>query len=300
MTRQRSDPVDRVRQHGAGARARLARYGPRRERHSGRRPGGGVARRRGRARCRGTRGGRGGAGAAPTSSCSRSSRISSRAVLPTLRAAAARGRCVSFDRGRQDDRARSARVSPRNAAIVRAMPNTPAAIGKGMTALVANAAVSGAQRALCGELLAAVGAVAWLDDERHMDAVTAISGSGPAYVFLLIECLEQAAIDLGLDAALAKQLAHRDRGGRRRIRGRGGRGGSRAAPARDEPERHDSGGARRADGRARHARAAGACRRARPRSAAASSRRCRRGKCRDTTTKSSRSGACSSTRFAAR
>jgi len=76
-----------------------------------------------------------------------------------------------------------------------------------MTALVANPAVSSAQRALCGDLLAAVGAVAWLDDERHMDAVTAISGSGPAYVFLLIECLEQAAIDLGLDAGLAKQLA---------------------------------------------------------------------------------------------
>ena len=77
------------------------------------------------------------------------------------------------------------------------MPNTPAAIGEGMTALVANAAVSSAQRALCGELLAAVGAVAWLDDERHMDAVTAISGSGPAYVFLLIECLERAAVELG-------------------------------------------------------------------------------------------------------
>jgi pyrroline-5-carboxylate reductase len=87
------------------------------------------------------------------------------------------------------------------------MPNTPAAIGKGMTALVANGAVTPAQRVQCGDLLAAVGAVAWLDDERHMDAVTAISGSGPAYVFLLIECLEQAAIDLGLDAVLAKQLA---------------------------------------------------------------------------------------------
>jgi pyrroline-5-carboxylate reductase len=92
-------------------------------------------------------------------------------------------------------------------AVVRAMPNTPAAVGQGITALVANAGVSAAQRALCGELLAAVGAVAWLDDETHMDAVTAISGSGPAYVFLLIECLEQAAIDLGLKAALAKQLA---------------------------------------------------------------------------------------------
>jgi pyrroline-5-carboxylate reductase len=94
-----------------------------------------------------------------------------------------------------------------DSAIVRAMPNTPAAIRKGMTALVANTAVSAAQRALCGELMAAVGSVAWLDDERHMDAVTAISGSGPAYVFLLIECFERAAIELGLDAALAKQLA---------------------------------------------------------------------------------------------
>ena len=93
------------------------------------------------------------------------------------------------------------------AAVVRGMPNTPAAIGKGMTALVANAAVSSGQRALCSDLLAAVGAVAWLDDERDMDAVTAISGSGPAYVFLLIECFEQAATELGLDASLAKQLA---------------------------------------------------------------------------------------------
>src|SRR6185295_13062208 len=93
------------------------------------------------------------------------------------------------------------------AAVVRAMPNTPAAIGKGMTALVANAAVTADQRALCTGLMAAVGTVAWLDDERHMDAVTAVSGSGPAYVFLLIECLERAAVDLGLAPALARQLA---------------------------------------------------------------------------------------------
>ncbi len=92
-------------------------------------------------------------------------------------------------------------------AIVRAMPNTPAAIGQGMTALAANAAVTPAQRTLCTELLSAVGAVAWLDDERHMDAVTGVSGSGPAYVFLLIECLERAALDVGLDPKLAKQLA---------------------------------------------------------------------------------------------
>lgn len=113
-----------------------------------------------------------------------------------------------------------------DAAIVRAMPNTPAAIGKGMTALVANAAVSREQRALCGELLAAVGSVAWLDDERHLDAVTAVSGSGPAYVFLLIECLEQAAVELGLDAALAKQLALATVAG----------AGAYAAAAREAPE----------------------------------------------------------------
>jgi pyrroline-5-carboxylate reductase len=93
------------------------------------------------------------------------------------------------------------------AAVVRAMPNTPAAIGRGITVLVANPVVSSEQRALCTDLLSAVGAVAWIDDERHMDAVTAVSGSGPAYVFLLIECLEQAGRELGLEAALARQLA---------------------------------------------------------------------------------------------
>ena len=127
-------------------------------------------------------------------------------VLPECSAAAARGAAfLSIVAGKT--LAQIAAALGAAEAVVRAMPNTPAAIGKGMAALVANAAVSAAQRALCGELLAAVGAVAWLDDERHMDAVTAISGSGPAYVFLLIECLEQAALELGLDAALARQLA---------------------------------------------------------------------------------------------
>jgi pyrroline-5-carboxylate reductase len=76
-----------------------------------------------------------------------------------------------------------------------------------MTGLAANGAVTPAQRALCAELLAAVGEIAWLADEAQMDAVTAVSGSGPAYVFLLVECLERAGRELGLDAALAKQLA---------------------------------------------------------------------------------------------
>ena len=127
-------------------------------------------------------------------------------VLPSCAAPAARGAVVlSFAAGKTMAEIGAALGS--GAAVVRAMPNTPAAIGQGIAALVANGAASREQRELCGELLAAVGAVAWLDDETHMDAVTAISGSGPAYVFLLIECLEQAAVDLGLPAALARQLA---------------------------------------------------------------------------------------------
>jgi pyrroline-5-carboxylate reductase len=94
-----------------------------------------------------------------------------------------------------------------SAAVVRAMPNTPAAIAQGMTVLTANRAATDEQRALCSELLSAVGAVAWIDDERQMDAVTAVSGCGPAYVFLLIECLQRAGMELGLDRALARELA---------------------------------------------------------------------------------------------
>ena len=94
-------------------------------------------------------------------------------------------------------------------AIVRAMPNTPAAIGEGMTVAWANSAASWDQKVLCEGLLGAVGAVAWIDDEYHMDAVTAVSGSGPAYVFLLAECLAEAAVDAGLPADLARLLAER-------------------------------------------------------------------------------------------
>ena len=91
--------------------------------------------------------------------------------------------------------------------IVRAMPNTPAAIGHGITALCMNAAVSDVQRSRCADLMAAVGTIVWLDDESLMDAVTAVSGSGPAYVFLMIECLIAAGIEMGLPARLAEQLA---------------------------------------------------------------------------------------------
>jgi pyrroline-5-carboxylate reductase len=94
-----------------------------------------------------------------------------------------------------------------DAALVRAMPNTPAAIGHGISVLCANANVDAAGRARADALLRAVGAVAWIDDETLMDAVTAVSGSGPAYVFLLIECLAKAGVEAGLPAELAEQLA---------------------------------------------------------------------------------------------
>jgi len=94
-----------------------------------------------------------------------------------------------------------------DAAIVRAMPNTPAAIGRGMTVAVPNARVSQTQRALVDALLSAVGAVEWVADEALMDAVTALSGSGPAYVFLLAEAMARAGTAAGLPAALAATLA---------------------------------------------------------------------------------------------
>lgn len=93
------------------------------------------------------------------------------------------------------------------AAVVRAMPNTPAAIGRGMTVCVANSAADERQRSLATSLLEAVGEVGWVDDERLMDAVTAVSGSGPAYVFLLAETLAAAGRAQGLDAELADRLA---------------------------------------------------------------------------------------------
>jgi pyrroline-5-carboxylate reductase len=93
------------------------------------------------------------------------------------------------------------------AALVRAMPNTPAAIGRGITVAVPNVRVSGRQRELVHALLAATGAVEWIADEALMDAVTAVSGSGPAYVFLLVEALARAGTAAGLPADLAAKLA---------------------------------------------------------------------------------------------
>ena len=86
------------------------------------------------------------------------------------------------------------------------MPNTPAAIGRGITVAVPRNATA-AQRELAARLLSATGAVEWVDDEALMDAVTAVSGSGPAYVFLLAEALAQAGVAAGLPAPLAAKLA---------------------------------------------------------------------------------------------
>jgi pyrroline-5-carboxylate reductase len=92
-------------------------------------------------------------------------------------------------------------------AVVRAMPNTPAAIGRGISVVVAADDVSGAQRATADALLKATGAVEWVDDESLMDAVTAVSGSGPAYVFLLAEEIARAGVAAGLPEELATRLA---------------------------------------------------------------------------------------------
>lgn len=93
------------------------------------------------------------------------------------------------------------------AAVVRAMPNTPAAVRQGITVACAGAGVSAAQRALCDTLLQAIGTVAWVDDETLIDPVTAVSGGGPAYVFLLTELLERAATEQGVPPDLARLLA---------------------------------------------------------------------------------------------
>ncbi|WP_198969212.1 pyrroline-5-carboxylate reductase [Xylophilus sp. ASV27] len=91
--------------------------------------------------------------------------------------------------------------------IVRAMPNTPALVGRGMTGLFARGAVSAADRALVDAVIAPTGQALWLEAEAQLDAVTALSGSGPAYVFYFIEAMVQAGTGMGLSAAQAQQLA---------------------------------------------------------------------------------------------
>lgn len=99
------------------------------------------------------------------------------------------------------------RLLSSEASIVRAMPNTPAAVGRGITVLFANPHVSAVQQQACEVLMSAVGKVAWIEDEGLMDAVTGVSGSGPAYVFHLVEAMARAGVDAGLPAGLAMLLA---------------------------------------------------------------------------------------------
>lgn len=100
-----------------------------------------------------------------------------------------------------------AKFLPKNAPIVRAMPNTPAAIGRGITVAVPNGRVKEDARRLAHLLLSATGPVEWIKSEKWMDAVTAVSGSGPAYVFLLAEALARAGVAAGLPKPLAEKLA---------------------------------------------------------------------------------------------
>jgi pyrroline-5-carboxylate reductase len=95
----------------------------------------------------------------------------------------------------------------KSAKVVRSMPNTPAAVRQGISVATAAAGVSTSEKKRCHELLEAVGQVLWVDDEALMDPVTALSGSGPAYVFLLVEAMAAAGAKLGLTPDMAMQLA---------------------------------------------------------------------------------------------
>ncbi|HEU0117188.1 MAG TPA: pyrroline-5-carboxylate reductase [Alphaproteobacteria bacterium] len=92
-------------------------------------------------------------------------------------------------------------------AVVRTMPNLPAKIGQGMTVAVANSRVTAEQKHLCDDIMRAVGETAWVEDEALIDAVTALSGNGPAYIFALCEALEKAGEELGLSKTLSMKLA---------------------------------------------------------------------------------------------
>ena len=122
--------------------------------------------------------------------------VSLKASRPLILSVAAGKTIASFERHFGGD-----------AAVIRTIPNTPAAVGRGITAMAANAHVSQAQLDLARCLLSAVGEVVTVDDEALIDAVTAVSGSGPAYVFYLTECLAAAGEKVGLPAGLAMQLA---------------------------------------------------------------------------------------------
>jgi pyrroline-5-carboxylate reductase len=127
------------------------------------------------------------------------------AVLPSYRSQSGRAVFLSIAAGKPI--AYFQKALGAEAAIVRAMPNTPAAIGRGISVAVANPQAGEQHRILAERLLAAVGEVAWVEDEALLDPVTAVSGSGPAYVFLLVEALAEAGVAAGLPADLAMRLA---------------------------------------------------------------------------------------------
>ena len=143
---------------------------------------------------------------------------------------------------------------PKGAAIVRAMPNTPASIGRGITVAVPNARVNTSARELADVLLSATGPVEWIKNEKWMDAVTAVSGSGPAYVFLLAESLGARRSRSRIAEAARCSPCACDRGrGRRALASVGPRRGE-ASRERDLAWRHDGGGLESADGKEWHRR----------------------------------------------
>ena len=127
-------------------------------------------------------------------------------VTPAYRSLAEKGSLVLSIAAGKPIRYFEAKLG-KQSSIVRAMPNTPASIGKGITVLCANKNVEAKQRKQCEDLMSAVGKTCWIEDEGLMDPVTALSGSGPAYVFLLIEALTHAGIEAGLTAQLAHDLS---------------------------------------------------------------------------------------------
>jgi pyrroline-5-carboxylate reductase len=126
-------------------------------------------------------------------------------VLPTLRPLVASDTVVlSIAAGTT---LKNLRAGIGDAAIVRTIPNTPAQVGRGVTVAIANPKVTKSGRALVDELLSSVGAVIWVEKEGMIDAATAVSGSGPAYVFHLVEALAAAAVSVGFDRVSAEKLA---------------------------------------------------------------------------------------------